>query len=172
MADLDPYSAGVLSKLQLDAKQTPFMNPALIAYLRGVGMTLSSAEDTRARNKGDVERDYQRDTEDTERNASMAKRNLTNRLVSRGVLQSGEANTRFTEGDQAKDRQLASVATRKADRLTAVDSAYRGVEDSLRQGTTERLLSAEQDEANRKAVEEAQRKQAQAMTDFYDRQAR
>lgn len=171
MAGLDEYTQGVMSKLKLDVRNTPAISPALLAYLRGIGMTLGTAEDNRARQRGDVERDYQRNTEDVERSADASKRNLTGSLISRGVLRSGDANRRYGEQGQERSRRLNDVSTNRADRLGAVDRAYFGVEDSLRQNTTERLMGAEQDEANRRAVEEAEKRQNEQLIAFYNKQA-
>lgn len=164
---LDDYTRGVLSKLQLDANNKPFYTPALMAYLRGVGMTLSTAEDTRARDRGQVGRDYIRNVDDAGRNYEQGRKNLTADLVSRGILSSGEANDRFARQDDDRGRQLSQLAEGKANRLTAIDRAYGQVEDSLRQQTVERMLSAEQEEATRKAVAKAQQDQQDQLLKFY-----
>lgn len=166
---LDEYTQGVLSKLGIDSRgPSGFVTPALLAYLRGVGMTLSSAEDKRSSARNNVELDYQRNSTETQRRFQEGRRDLTGSLVSRGVLRSGEANRRFTENDADRSRALNDVDTSRANRLTAVDQAYRDVEDSLRQGTTERLLAAEQDEANRRATEEAQKRQNDTLRQYYE----
>ncbi len=166
---LDEYSQGVLSKLGLDSRgPSGFVTPALLAYLRGVGMTLSTAEDRRAGARNSAELDYQRNAGDTERRFDQSKKNLTTGLVSRGILQSGEAGTRYAENDQERGRAMNDVGMSRSNRLTAIDQAYNDVADQLRQGTTERMLSTEQEEANRRAVEDAQKRQQEQMQKFYE----
>ena len=164
---LDDYTTGVLGKLRLDASNRPFYTPALMAYLRGVGMSLSQAEDTRARSRGEAQTDYQSQMDSAQRDYETGRRNTTSSLVSRGVLRSGESDRRYTEQDQANARRQNDIEAAKSNRLTAVDRAYQGVEDSLRQQTTERLLQAEQEDADRKAVQDAQMRQQQQLLDFY-----
>lgn len=164
----DDYTQGVLSKLGMDSRgPSGFVTPALLAFMRGVGMTLSSAEDRRANARNSAEQDYQRNSADTERRFDESKRNMTSSMVSRGILQSGEAGTRYSESDQDRARAQNDVSTARANRLTAVDQAYTDVADQLRQGTTERFLAAEQDEANRRATEAAQKRQQDDMTRYY-----
>jgi hypothetical protein len=151
----------------MDASNKPFYSPALMAYLRGVGMSLSMAEDNRATAQGQANRDYQRSLQDTNRNYTEGRRNMTADLVSRGILRSGEANDRYTKQDDAKARETNRISTSRADRMTAINKAYHGVEDTLRQQTVERMLTAEQEAADRAATAKAQQDQADALTKFY-----
>ena len=164
---LDEYTSSVLSKLRLDAQNKPFYTPALMAYLRGVGLSLSTAEDTRAQGRGQTQRDYQTRNDTIERDYTEGRRNMTGNLQARGILRSGESNTRYNEQDQARARAVDSNEVNRADRLSAVDRAYNQVEDSLRQQTTERLLQAEQEDADRKATEAAQLRQQESLLNYY-----
>jgi hypothetical protein len=166
---LDDYSRQVLSQLQLDAQDKPFYTPALLTYLRGVGLNLNSAQADAALARGNADRAWQESTQIAGQDYEKAQRNLVGSLATAGTLRSGEANRRFTEQGQQQSQRLASLDTGKAERLQAIDRAYRSTEDSLRQGTTERLMGAEQDEATRRATEEAQKRQQQALIDFYNR---
>lgn len=164
---LDEYSRGVLQQLNLDAQDKPFYTPALLAYMRGVGMSLSQAEDNRANAQFEAQRSYQQGVDELGRVSAADRKNLTAGLQDRGVLRSGEATNRYNEQDNAKARTSNALETTKSDRMRAIDTAYGQVEDTLRQQTTERLMTAEQDDADRRAVEEAQKRQQDQLTAYY-----
>lgn len=164
---LDEYTTSVLQKLRLDAQNRPFYTPALMAYLRGVGLSLSQAEDTRAQNRGEAQRSYQQRNDTIERDYAQGRRTLAGRLQARGILRSGESNQRFNEQDQARARASNTNETDRANRLSAIDNAYNRVEDTLRQQTTEQLLQAEQADADRRAQEAAQLRQQESLLNFY-----
>jgi len=164
---LDDYTREILTKLQVDAQDRPFYTPALLAYFRGVGMSLSQAEDNRAASMFSASRAYQQDQEGLQRGYEQGRKSITGGLQSRGVLMSGEAIDRYNKQDEEKARASNQLDTGLADRRTAIDTAYRQVEDSLRQQSTERLLGAEQDDATRRATEDAQKRQQEELMAYY-----
>lgn len=146
----------LLKRLGVDYPNAPAATPALLAFLRGVGLNLSSAEDVR--NKA-VSRLQTRGTEaatEVGRQAEITKRNVTGDLLRRGVLQSGEANTRYTEQAAATGKRLSDVTRATAEGTESADVSLQALRDQYRQQALERVLGTEQEQAIAKATQQSQ----------------
>lgn len=172
MAELDQTSSDVLGRLRLDAQQFPSITPSLLAFLRGIGSTISTAEDTRASARGMIQA-QDASSRDTIRMASgRERRALTSRLINRGGMRSGAALRQYREQRENTDRRLNDLGRGTADRLTAVEQAYRGAFDAAKNTTLERLLANEEQVAVKKAEDDARLREQDQMRQFYERMAR
>lgn len=169
---LDQASRDVLARLRIDVQQAPAATPGLLAFLRGVGLNLSTAEDTRARSIGETEADYTAGTQRAYEDSRRERRNMTGDLINRGMLRSGEANTRYADQATRAQERMSDMARARAGRLSTIDSAYRNAEDSFRQQSLERLISSEEAAAVQKATDDATKRQQEALLAFYQSQAR
>jgi hypothetical protein len=159
-APVDPAASkeltDLLSTFGVSYPNAPQPTPALLAFLRGVGLNMSTAEDVKRRA---IERIGAATTDamsDIDRTAGRNKQNITADLQRRGVLSSGESNTRYA-------RQAEDVAAGKSDiqrsaatASEAAEDAYRGAGDLARQQALDRVINAEQDQFNRTASSAAQ----------------
>lgn len=134
----------------------PNPTPALLAFLRGIGLNLSTAEDVKRRA---IERIGASATDamvDIDRTAGRTKQNITADLVRRGVIQSGEANTRYTRQEEDVAASKADVERTKAGAIEGAETSYTNARDLARQQALDRVINAETDQSAQKAQSEAQ----------------
>jgi hypothetical protein len=146
----------LLGRLGVNYPNAPAANPALLAFLRGVGLNLSTAEDMKARAVQRIEQNTADANSDLERKADRGKRNVTTDLIRRGVLSSGEANTRFAQHAETVGAARSDIQRRRAQGIGDVDDAFRQRHDAMRMQALERVLGVEQQEATEKATAKAQ----------------
>ena len=152
----DNAMTSLLSRLGVNYKDAPAPTPAMLAFMRGLGMNLDTADDAKERRTARVKERTTSTLADIDRGNERTKTNMLADLVRRGVLRSGEANTRY--GQQAEN-----VASKKGEALRAqaegideIDIGHKTVSDSLRTGALERLIGSETEEATRAAALKAQ----------------
>jgi hypothetical protein len=152
----------LLGRLGVNYANAPAANPALLAFLRGVGLNLSTAEDMRNRTIGKIEDNTVNARQDLDRSATRAKRNTTTDLIARGVLSSGQANTRYSRQAEEVAARRADIERTRAQGIGDVDDAFRQTQDSYRMQALERVLGHEQQLTTEAAT-------AKAQQDAYDR---
>lgn len=165
----DEYN-DLLSTFGVPYPNPPAVTPALLAFLRGLSMTMATAGDVRNRALSRIEEATRAADSDITRSAGRTKQNVTADLVRRGVLSSGEANTRYarqSEDVSASRTDLArSSATGKAD----AEFALRQQRDVGRSQAIDRLIATEQDQATRQAAAAATAEGYQKQQELIDRQ--
>jgi hypothetical protein len=172
MATLDQPTRDILGRLQIDVNQAPAVTPALLAYLRGLGMDLSTAEDIRAQRIARLGTNTTESVSNAERDYGRSRQSATGDLVRRGVLQSGEASTRYGRLAQDQQQKLADIYTGQAEGTTAAEQGFSQTKDTLRRTALEQLMGAEQSQAIQKATSDAQTASIKAQQDaqqkYYD----
>lgn len=164
----------ILRDFGIEYPDAPRPTPAFLAFMRGLGLQLSTAEDNRRLGIGQIEARSSDQLADLNRTASRNKENITADLIRRGVLRSGESNSRYLRhGEDVANRQ-ADIARERTSAIQNVEQAYQGVRGQLGQQGLEKTLSLETDiatrEATQRAQEEAWRRQQEADTLNWQRQ--
>jgi hypothetical protein len=146
----------LLGRLGVDYANAPRATPALVAYLRGVGLSLSTAEDARNAAVSRIQAQTPLQISNIQRAADQERQNLTGNLEQRGVLSSGEANTRYANQAGATGQKISQVNQAAAQGIGTAQTAYAQSADQLRQQALEKVLQAETDEATQRATSQAQ----------------
>lgn len=146
----------LLADFGVDYPNAPRPSPALLAFTRGLGMTLGEAEDRKGRLIGQVKRRASDSRADLARTSARGKENVTGDLLRRGIHSSGEANTRYAR--HAEDLAAASsdISRAEVEGTTAAEDAYSQVQGNLRTGALEKVLGEETRQATETAMTEAQ----------------
>jgi hypothetical protein len=146
----------LLGRFGVDYKNAPAPTPAMLAFMRGLGMTLDTLTDAKQKQ---VMRIKDRSTTalgDIDTANERTKTNMLADLVRRGVLRSGESNTRYGQQAENVARQKSGVLRDEAEGIDSADTIYNSGRDQLRQQALERTLDTETNEATRKASLAAQ----------------
>jgi hypothetical protein len=146
----------LLERFGVSYPNAPAPTPALLAFMRGLGMTLDSAEDARRTNELRMKERATGTREEIERQNERTITRMAGDLQSRNVLSSGETNTRV--GRQAEDtaKRYGDVERRLTEGIDANSQAFMNTRDNLRQRALELTLGTETDQAREKATSEAQ----------------
>jgi lysozyme-like protein len=154
----------LLQRLGIDYPNAPQASPGLLAYLRGVGLSMSTAEDTRNAAVNRIQAQTPLQLANVQRAAEQEKRNITGNLQQRNVLASGEATTRYANQAAQVGQRLSDINRAAAQGVSTAATGYSTSVDALRQQALQRLLDTEQQQATAKAqsAAEAQSYQAQA----------
>lgn len=170
----DQSLTNLLADFGIEYPNAPAPTPALLAFMRGLGMNLAQSEDIRRQGVGQVESRSASAHEDINRLAGRGKQNITADLVRRGVLRSGEATTRYARQDEDVANKRADVERGRTEATTAIENAYEQARGTYRQQALERVLGTEEQtmtrEASAKAQEESFQRQEQASKAAYDQQ--
>lgn len=160
----------LLSTLGVSYPNAPQPTPALLAFLNGIGLNLQTAADLKTRAIQRIGQATSDAMADIDRNAGRTKQNVTADLVRRGMLSSGEANTRYA-------RQAEDVAVRQRDvtraRTTAEEDAtnsYNQARDLARQQALDRVIQTEQEQQSAAATAKAQQDAYQQQVDLANQQ--
>ena len=162
-AATSPEMTNLLARFGVDYQAAPAPTPAMLAFMRGLGMTLDTAADTKQRSVSRIKERSSTALSDIDRGDQRTQRSMLADMVGRGVLRSGEANTRFGEQAENVARSKGDVLSNQAEGIDNADIGYNQTRDSLRQGALERTINAETDQATRAA-------QTAAQTESYARQ--
>lgn len=146
----------LLSRFGVDYQNAPAPTPATLAFMRGLGLSLDTAADAKAKTVGRIKDRTTTALGDIDRGNERTKTNMLADLVRRGVLRSGEADKRYGQQAENVASQKSGVLRSQAEGIDAADAGYNSVRDSLRTRALEGTLSAETDQANRKAATDAQ----------------
>lgn len=164
----------LLSRFGVDYANAPAPTPATLAFMRGLGLSLDTAADAKAKTVGRIKDRTTTALGDIDRGNERTKTNMLADLVRRGVLNSGEADTRYGQQAENVASQKSGVLRSQAEGIDAADTGYNSLRDSYRTQALERTLGAETDQANRKASTDAQtesyRRQDAATEAAYTRQ--
>jgi len=146
----------LLGRFGVEYPGGPEPTPALLAFMRGLGLSLDEAEDMKARSEATIKRRSEDARSDVERAAGRSKRGLTADLLRRGVLSSGEANTRYAEHSEDVGDRLGDIAMGEAEGIDAVRAAFEQASGGYRTRALEKVLGVEGEEDRRKATLAAQ----------------
>ena len=133
----------MLARFGVKYPNAPEPTPALLAFMRGLGLTSDEAEDMASRSRDRIGRRTEDSRADVERAASRSKENVTADLVRRGVLRSGEANTRYARQAEDKAAAVGEIELSKAEGLDALDAALAQTQGGLRTRALETTLNTE-----------------------------
>ena len=146
----------MLARYGVNYPDAPGPTPALLAFMRGLGLTYDEAEDIATRGRDRIDRRAEDARSDVERAATRSKENVVADLVRRGVLGSGEANTRLARHAEDRGERLADIEMGRAESLENIDSAFAQTTGGLRTRALETVLDTETREDARKATLAAQ----------------
>lgn len=152
----NPEMQDLLGKLGVDYPNAPAATPALLAFLRNLGLNMDSAT---AAKQAQIDR-INRTAADTGsrlgRIGDVEKKNVTADLVRRGVLQSGEANTRYATQAAGLGERQADVQRAASEGTAAASDTYTAALNAARTQATGQLIQTEQEQGQRKATSEAE----------------
>jgi len=134
----------------------PQPTPALLAFLKGIGLNLSTAEDVKRRAIERIGASTSDAMADIDRAAGRNKQNITADLVRRGILSSGESTTRYARQAEDVGAQQSDVTRTSAQAKETAEDAYRQSQDLARQQALDRVIGAEQEQATQSATAKAQ----------------
>jgi hypothetical protein len=134
----------------------PNPTPALLAFLNGIGLTMSTAADVKQRALERIGASTSDSMAQIDQTAGRVKQNITADVVRRGMLSSGEATTRYARHDQDVANQQNAVQTTAATATEAANNAYTQARDLARQQALDKIIGAEQDQATARATAAAQ----------------
>jgi hypothetical protein len=164
----------LLNTFGVSYPNAPNPTPALLAFLKGIGLNLSTAEDVKRRALERIGASTSDAMADIDRTAGRAKENITGDLVRRGILSSGESNTRYAKHGEDVANSRSDVQRTAANTSEQVEAAYTSARDLARQQALDRIIGAEQTQASERAQSAAQvdatRAQQQASDDAWRRQ--
>jgi hypothetical protein len=146
----------LVGRLGIDYPNAPQASPGLLAYLRGVGLSYSTAEDARNASIGRIQANTPLQIANINRASDTERQNLTGNLAQRGVLSSGEANLRYANQAAGVAQKISDVNRAAATGVGQAQTAYTQSTDQLRQQALEKLLSAETEQASQRATSQAQ----------------
>ena len=177
-AKVDPKAQAALTSMLerygVSYPNAPAPTPAILAFMRGLGMTLDTAEDTTVQNNLRLNERAMQTREEISMNNDRALKRMAGDLQQRGVLSSGETNTRVARQAEDVALKMGDVEQTLAEGIERNDQAYNVTKDALRQSALEKTLSTETEQARTKAASEAQERswqQQQAAADLaYKRQ--
>lgn len=164
----DSELSKLLERFGVNYGSAPPATPALLAFMRGMGMTLDTAEDTRSTALARMASTRDESMAKVDRYNERSKENVTADAVRRGVLKSGEANTRYARQAEDVAERRTTVQQSYGEGVENVENSYSNVRDQLRQTALERVLQTEEQQATQKAAAEAQEKSLRAQQEASD----
>lgn len=158
----------LLSRFGVNYDKAPEPTPALLAFMRGIGMSMDTAEDTARTNELRMKERATQTQEEITRQNDRKLTNMAGDLMNRGVLSSGETNKRV--GRQAEDVAYArgEVEQTLAEGIDKSQQALSQAGDYYRQQALERVLGVETSNAEREASSKAQETQWQRQQEAAD----
>jgi hypothetical protein len=146
----------LLGRFGVDYSNAPAPTPATLAFMRGLGLSLDTLSDARDRQVARVKERSTSALGDIDVSNERTKTNMLADLVRRGVLRSGEANTRYGEQAENVARRKSDVLRLQAEGIDGADIGFNTGRDSLRQQALETTINSETRQATEKAAKEAQ----------------
>jgi hypothetical protein len=159
----------LLSRLGVNYQNAPAPTPALLAFLNQMDSSFGQAEQNRNTSIGLINQRAADATAQQQTAGERVKQNTTTDLIRRGVLQSGEANTRYAQNAQDQGYRLSNIARTQAEGASAADTAYRAALDAGRQQALGKVMDTEQTQAATKGQSDVQSeayRQQQAAADL------
>ena len=174
MAETDTSLTPLLADFGIEYPNAPKASPALLAFMRGLGMNLAQSEDTRKQGLSQIKNRGVEARTAIDRTAARSRESATGDLIRRGVLGSGEANTRFARQDEDTATKRSDLALKETEATTAIENAYESARGAYRQTALERVLGEEQRQsdqaASAKAQEDSFKRQEEASAKAYQQQ--
>lgn len=163
-----PEMTKLLERFGVNYGEAPAPTPALLAFMRGMGVSLDTADATRTTALARLGSTRDESLAGVNKYNERSKESVTADAVRRGVLKSGEANTRYARQAEDVAERRTGVQSAYAQGVENVDSSYSNVRDQLRQQALERTLQTEETQATQKAQSEAQTNALKAQQDAAD----
>jgi hypothetical protein len=145
----------MLSGFGIDYPDGPRATPALLTFLRGIGLSKDVAADNRDSIIGTAEGKAADRRSDLARDSRRRRENITADAESRGALVSGATNKQFARETEDRVAQQADIERALAGEIEGAERLFATREDELRQRALETTIGEEQ----RQATEEAQQKE-------------
>lgn len=164
----------LLARFGVNYADAPEPTPALLAFMRGIGMSYDTAEDAARTNEMRMKQRAGMSQEEITRMNDRKLTHMAGDLMTRGVLSSGETNIKV--GRQAEDVAHArgEVELTLAEGIDRSQQQLAQSRDIYRQQALERVLGVETSNAEREAQSKAQeaqwKKQQEAADLAYQRQ--
>ena len=158
-----PETTNLLARFGVDYQNAPALSPANMAFMRGIGLSLDTAADMKAKAVGRLKDRSTTAMGDIDRGNDRTKTNMLADLVRRGVLRSGESDKRYGEQAENVASQKSGVMRSEADGIAAADDSYNTARDGYRTQALERIIGTETDQAREAAT-------ATAVADGYERE--
>lgn len=158
----------LLSRFGVDYQNAPQPTPALLAFMRGVGMSMDTAEDAARVNEMRMKERASQSQEEVTRQNDRTLARMAGDLQMRGVLSSGETNTRV--GRQAEDVAYSrgQIEQTLAEGIDRSQQGLAQTRDTFRQQALERVLQVEEANATREATAKATELQWQRQQEAAD----
>ena len=151
-----PETTNLLARFGVDYQNAPALSPANMAFMRGIGLSLDTAADMKAKAVGRLKDRSTTAMGDIDRGNDRTKTNMLADLVRRGVLRSGESDKRYGEQAENVASQKSAVMRAEADGIAAADDSYNTARDSYRTQALERVVGNETELAREAAASAAQ----------------
>ena len=142
----------LLGRFGIEYPDAPRATPQLLALMRGLGMTLDTAEDIQRVQKSRIEGRSADSMADIARSDERRRGSITSGLQQANVLSSGAANTRYARQAENVLASQADVQRKRGDALADSENQLAITETSARQSALERLLSEEEKQATTEAT--------------------
>ena len=146
----------MLSRFGINYPNAPAPTPAMAAFQRGIGMSMDTAEDAARVNELRMRERATQSREEITRQNDRSLTRMTGDLQSRGVLSSGETNTRVARQAEDVAKQQGDVEQNLAEGVDRSQQGLAATSNMYGQQLLERTLGVETDTDQRKAVAAAQ----------------
>tara|TARA_R110000803_G_scaffold56935_2_gene114529 strand:+ start:448 stop:1104 length:657 start_codon:yes stop_codon:yes gene_type:complete len=142
----------MLSRFGIDYPNAPRATPQLLAFMRGLGMSYDTLEDTQRNAVARVQGRSVDSMQDIERSNQLQNRAITGNLQSNNVLSSGAANTRYSQQVENVLSQQSDVSRKEADDIGEASDSFSSGRDRLRSDANERIINEEERQATAEAL--------------------
>ena len=146
----------MLSRFGINYPNAPAPTPAMAAFQRGIGMSMDTAEDAARVNELRMRERATQSREEITRQNDRSLTRMTGDLQSRGMLSSGETNTRVARQAEDVAKQQGDVEQNLAEGVDRSQQGLAATSNMYGQQLLERTLGVETDTDQRKAVAAAQ----------------
>jgi hypothetical protein len=155
----------LLERFGISYPNAPAPTPAHLAFMRGLGMTLDTAEDSKRVNQLRLKERANQSREEITRQNERSLTRMAGDLQSRGVLSSGETNTRVGRQAENVAKARSDVEQGLAEGIDATEQGYMNTRDVLRQQGLEKTLGLETELSREAAATAAQERSWQRQED-------
>jgi hypothetical protein len=165
----NPEMTDLLSKLGVDYPNAPAATPALLAFLRNLGLNLDSAAAAKQASIDRIARASDDASARLGRIGENEKKNVTADLIRRGVLQSGEANTRYGQQAASLGERTGDIQRTRSEGIAQAGDVYQNALNVARTQATGQVMQSELEQQQKDAEAKAQAeqwKQQQAAADL------
>jgi len=142
----------LLGRFGIEYPDAPRATPQLLALMRGLGMTMDTAEDIQRNVQQRVEGRSADSMQDIARADERRRGSITSGLQQANVLSSGAANTRYARQAENVLAAQSDVQRKKADAIADSENSLAMTGTAARQSALERLLSEEERQATTEAT--------------------